>query len=115
MILINFGWILFRANSLMQARQMFTALFSASSYTEHFLSGSLYLLVGILAAGYGVVLLISSRLRQVPENGRVRAGVLVRMRWYWIPPLYTLAMMLLLMITWAQDSSGAAQLMYRGF
>jgi len=38
----------------------------------------------------------------------------VRGRWFWIPPLYALAMILLLLITLTQ-SGGVGQLMYRGF
>lgn len=114
MLLINLGWIFFRANSLAQARQMFAALLSPSSYAEHFLSGSLYVLVGVLAAAYATVLLISSRLRQENENQPAKPGVFARTQWYWIPPLYALAMIFLLLITLNQGT-GAAQLMYRGF
>lgn len=113
MVLINAGWIFFRANSLAQARQMFADVFSPSSYAQHFLSASLYLLVGVLAAGYAAVLLISSRLRQ-SEGESTNPGLFARTRWYWIPPLYALAMMFLAMITTSQGG-GAAQLMYRGF
>jgi alginate O-acetyltransferase complex protein AlgI len=112
MTLISFGWIFFRANSLAQAAQMLSALLSTSSYAEHFLSSSLYLLVGLLAAGYGTAVLISSKLQPQPEaEGQ---SFLVRGRWFWIPPLYALAMILLLMITLTQ-SGGVGQLMYRGF
>jgi len=112
MTLISFGWIFFRANSLAQAAQMLSALLSPSSYAEHFLSSSLYLLVGLLAAGYGAVLLISSKLQPQPEAAS--QSFLVRGRWFWLPPLYALAMILLLMITLTQ-SGGVGQLMYRGF
>jgi uncharacterized membrane protein YczE len=91
---------------------MLSALLSTSSYAEHFLSSSLYLLVGLLAAGYGTAVLISSKLQPQPEaEGQ---SFLVRGRWFWIPPLYALAMILLLMITLTQ-SGGVGQLMYRGF
>jgi alginate O-acetyltransferase complex protein AlgI len=112
MTLISFGWIFFRANSLAQAAQMLSALLSPSSYAEHFLSSSLYLVVGLLAAGYGAVLLISSKLQPQPEAAS--QSFLVRGRWFWLPPLYALAMILLLMITLTQ-SGGVGQLMYRGF
>jgi len=112
MTLISFGWIFFRANSLAQATEMLSALLSPSSYAEHFLSSSLYLLVGLLAAGYGAVLLISSKLQ--PQREATNQSFLVRGRWFWIPPLYALAMILLLMITLTQ-SGGVGQLMYRGF
>jgi hypothetical protein len=49
MALINLGWILFRANSLLEARQMLSAIQSPASYGTHFLSGSRYFLVASLA------------------------------------------------------------------
>ena len=110
--LISVGWIFFRANSLEQAGQMLSALVSPGSYAEHFLSSSLYLLVGIVAAGYAAVLLISSKLQ--PHGEVTSQKFLVRGRWFWIPPLYALAMILLLLITLTQ-SGGVGQLMYRGF
>ena len=88
------------------------ALFFPGSYAEHFLSSSLYLLVGLLAAGYGAVLLIWSKLQ--PQREATSQSFLVRGQWFWIPPLYALAMILLLMITLTQ-SGGVGQLMYRGF
>jgi hypothetical protein len=91
---------------------MFSALLSPRSYAEHFLSSSLYFLVGFLAAGYAAVLLISSKLH--PQGEATSQNFLVRRRWFWIPPLYALAMFLLLMITLTQ-SGGVGQLMYRGF
>src|SRR5271165_5996920 len=56
-ILVSLGWIFFRANSLAKAGQMFSAVLSPASYSYHFVSGSLYLLVTALAAGYAIVLL----------------------------------------------------------
>ena len=114
--LISLGWIFFRANSLQQARQMIASVISPASYAEHFISWSLYLLVASLAAGYALVLLVRERLaRDVELSDESRpSSLLVRWQWYWIPPLYTLAMLLLLMITLTQGG-GAAQLMYRGF
>ncbi|MFL6304504.1 MAG: MBOAT family O-acyltransferase [Candidatus Sulfotelmatobacter sp.] len=112
MTLISVGWIFFRANSLEQAGQMLSALVSPGSYAEHFLSSSLYFLVGLLAAGYAAVVLISSKLQ--PQGEATSQNFLVRGRWFWIPPLYALAMILLLMITLTQ-SGGVGQLMYRRF
>jgi alginate O-acetyltransferase complex protein AlgI len=112
MILISVGWIFFRANSLAQAGQMLSALSFPDSYAEHFLTSSLYLLVGLLAAGYCTVLLISPKLQ--PKGEATSQSFLARGRWFWIPPLYALAMILLLMITLTQ-SGGVGQLMYRGF
>jgi alginate O-acetyltransferase complex protein AlgI len=114
MILINVAWIFFRANSLAQAGQMLSALLSPSTYAQHFLSSSLYLLVGVLSGGYAVVTLASSKLSPHTEGGARSPGLLVRWQWFWIPPLYALGMIFLLMITLTQ-SGGAGQLMYRGF
>jgi hypothetical protein len=117
--LISLGWILFRANSLSQANQMLLAVASPKSYAVHFLSASLYFLVGSLAAGYAVVLAVAGVLERRANNseGQPQSGAvafLARWRWFWIPALYALAMLLLLMTTLTQ-SGGAAQLMYRGF
>ena len=120
--LISLGWILFRANSLPQALQMLSAVFSPASYLSRFLSGSLYLLVFALAAGYAAVLLASEMLDRYsaePETARansdssILAGI-ARNRWYWIPPLYGLTLLLVSIVTHTQDA-GAAQFMYRRF
>jgi D-alanyl-lipoteichoic acid acyltransferase DltB (MBOAT superfamily) len=107
MALISLGWIFFRANSLPQAGQMLKAITSPSTYASHSLSSSLYLLVGVLAAGYALVLLVARVLER-------QTSAISRWRWYWLPPLYALAMGALLMITLTQ-SGGVGQLMYRGF
>lgn len=117
--LISLGWIFFRANSLPQATQMLSAIASPASYLTHFLSSSLYLLVGMLAAAYAVGIAISPWTEiQVEETGTEQrprtVAFLARWRWYWIPPLYALAMLFVLMITFTQNG-GTAQLMYRGF
>jgi len=117
--LISLGWIFFRANSLPQATQMLSAIASPASYLSHFLSSSLYLLVGMLAAAYAVGIAISPWTEiQVEETGTEQrprtVAFLARWRWYWIPPLYALAMLFVLMITFTQNG-GTAQLMYRGF
>src|ERR1022692_353588 len=57
-IFISLGWIFFRANSLVEARQMLSSVLSPASYFSRFLSGSLYALVAVLAAGYVIVLLM---------------------------------------------------------
>jgi alginate O-acetyltransferase complex protein AlgI len=120
--LISLGWILFRANSLPQALQMLSAVFSAASYLSRFLSGSLYSLVFALAAGYAAVLLASEMLDRYsaePEtagansDSSMLAGI-ARNRWYWIPPLYGLTLLLVSIVTHTQDA-GAAQFMYRRF
>jgi lysylphosphatidylglycerol synthetase-like protein (DUF2156 family) len=114
MAVISLGWIFFRANSLAQASRMFSALASPGSYASHNLSESLYVLVALLAAGYAIILVVAPKLAPAVETPDSRGGFLLRSKWFWLPPLYALAMMLLLMITLSQDG-GAAQLMYRGF
>ncbi len=121
--LISLGWIFFRANSLPQAVQMLSAAFSPASYPSRFLSGSLYLLVFALAARYARVLLLNDVLdryigRARSCTRRIRRSAIVaaiaRNRWYWIPPLYGLALLLVLMVTHTQDA-GVGQFMYRRF
>jgi alginate O-acetyltransferase complex protein AlgI len=122
MAFINLGWILFRANSLPQARQMLAAVVSPASYVSHFLSGSLYVLVAAQAAGYAIALLVIDALNRcsVDEetySGGPRPGVislLARWRWFWLPPLYTVALLFLLVVTLTQGAS-TAQLIYRRF
>lgn len=120
--LISLGWILFRANSLAQAAHMLSVVFSPASYLSRFLSGSLYGLVFALAAGYAAVLLVSDMLdRYSPESeeepARPRSAIiaiLARSRWYWIPPLYGLVLIVVSIVTHASGAV-AAQLMYRRF
>ncbi len=122
MALINLGWIFFRANSLVQARQMLSAVLAPSSYDSHVLSGSLYLLVAGLAAGYAIVLLVihamdcySVEADAVPTESR--GGVfafLARWRWFWVPPLYALALLFVLIVTLTRGVS-TAQMMYGNF
>jgi alginate O-acetyltransferase complex protein AlgI len=120
--LISLGWILFRANSLPQAMQMGSVVFSPASYGARFLSGSLYLLVFVLGVGYAVVLVAGEvlgryspeRRSEVAQSQSAMVAAIARNRWYWIPPLYGLALLVVLAVTHAQDS-GAAQFMYRRF
>jgi alginate O-acetyltransferase complex protein AlgI len=131
MALVNLGWIFFRADSLLEARQMLSAALSPASYLAHVLSGSLYLLVAALAAGYAVVLLVIEVLdrypaeaepsqggllpgasRQGPQPGMI--ALIARWRWFWIPPLYAVALLFLLIVTLTRGPS-AAQFMYRRF
>jgi alginate O-acetyltransferase complex protein AlgI len=118
--LISLGWIFFRANSLPQAAQMLSAVFSPASYLSNFLSASLYLLVVALALGYAMVLAVDEVLESysaeaAPTHSRSAIVVAIaRSRWYWIPPLYGLALILVLIVTHTQES-GAAQFMYRRF
>ena len=120
--LISLGWIFFRANSLAQVRQMLSAALSPASYSTHVLSGSLYLLVMTLAAGYAIVLLVAEELYRYsvdPEvaDPRSSSGVftlIARNRWFWIPPLYLLALLLVVIVTHTRGAD-AAQFMYRNF
>jgi alginate O-acetyltransferase complex protein AlgI len=120
--LVSLGWILFRANSLSQATQMLAAIISPASYLAHFLSGSLYLLVFLLAAGYAMSVLVEDALNRFAARPQTTPATsqstmiagLARYRWYWIPPLYALALLVVLIVTHGQDA-GAAQFMYRRF
>ena len=120
--LVNLGWIFFRANSLQQARQMLTAILSPATYRAHFLPASLYWLVLALASGYTIVLLIVDSLNRVSTDA-VDAEApqavgpmarLARWRWFWLPPLYVLALIFVLIVTLSQGTS-TAQMMYGNF
>jgi D-alanyl-lipoteichoic acid acyltransferase DltB (MBOAT superfamily) len=120
--LICLGWIFFRASSLHQAGQMLLAVVSPTTYLSHFVSGSLYLMVVAVAAGYAAVLLVASLLNQ-SEGGSEGAqaesdsgiiALLSRNRWYWIPPLYVMALLLVLIVTLTRGASTSG-LMYRSF
>jgi alginate O-acetyltransferase complex protein AlgI len=120
--LISLGWILFRANSLVQARQMLSTVLSPATYSSHFVSGSLYLLVTALAVGSVIVLLVIEALDRYSAepgvaNARPRSAtiaLIARNRWFWIPPLYVLALLLVVIVTHTRGVD-AAQLMYRKF
>jgi alginate O-acetyltransferase complex protein AlgI len=126
-VLISLGWILFRSHSLAQAKQMFSAVFSAS-YRAHFLSGSLYALVGSMAIGYGMTLLVADALAgyslsQQPSSenagssstpGSPLVSTLAIYRYYWLAPLYGLSLLVVYLMTHAQEAGGA-QFMYRQF
>jgi alginate O-acetyltransferase complex protein AlgI len=121
MALVNLGWIFFRANSLPQAGQMLAAAFSPASYVSHVLTGSLYLLVATLAVGYTIALVMIDALDRWSNDEASHASpspgiiaLLARWRWFWLPPLYTLASVFLLIITLTQGAS-TAQFMYRKF
>jgi alginate O-acetyltransferase complex protein AlgI len=114
--LVSLGWIFFRANSLLEAREMLNSALLPSSYLSHYVSGSLYLLVFSLAGGYVFVLFVTAALDRY-SNQPQAAGVmalLARKRWFWIPPLYGLALLVLLIVTLTQGAS-TAQFMYRAF
>jgi len=119
---VSLGWIFFRANSLPQSRQMLSAIVSPASYSSHFLSLSLYYLVAFLAAGYALVLLVGGVIDRYAESTEAPASqersrtvaLIARWRWFWIPSIYTLALLFVLIITHSQDG-GVAQFMYRRF
>jgi len=117
MAFVSIGWIFFRANSWTQAREMFSALASLSSYASHVLSSSLYLLVTTLGLGYGLIVVIADALKERSGEAPGHKGALdalARWRWFWIAPLYALALIFVLMVTLTQ-SGGVGQFMYRGF
>jgi alginate O-acetyltransferase complex protein AlgI len=117
--LISLGWMFFRANSLAEAQQMLASALSPASYSSHFLSGSLYILVMALAAGYAIVLLVVDALDRcsIEPDASFRSGIIVfiaRNRWFWIPPLYVLALLIVLIVTHTRGAV-PAQFMYRNF
>jgi alginate O-acetyltransferase complex protein AlgI len=118
--LISLGWIFFRANAMPQARQMLAAVASPRSYASHYLSSSLYILIAILSAGYAVVLLVGDALNRATaptDASRQQSGMLSlmsRSRWFWIPAVYALALLVVLVITLTQQG-GVGQMMYRRF
>jgi alginate O-acetyltransferase complex protein AlgI len=118
--LISLGWILFRSGSVAQARQMLTAALSPTSFTVNFLRPTLYALVAAIATGYAITLLIvdvlhqhSDQMDSSPQRGSF-AALLARWRWYWLPPLYVLAVIFLLIATFTRGPS-TAQFMYNKF
>ena len=123
MILVNLGWIFFRAHSVEQATEMLKAVGSPGTYGAHALSASLYALVLLVAIGYSLVILIenvlerhatgaSESLEFSSTSGFTRT--LFHWRWFWITPLYALTLLFLLFITLSQGTS-TAQLMYGNF
>ena len=119
---VSLGWIFFRGNSLPQVSQMLSAIISPTTYSSHFLSLSLYLLVSLLTAGYALHLLVVDLLDRYVESTEVASGqrrsqavaFIARWRWFWIPPLYVLVSFFLLILT-RTEGANAAQFMYRNF
>jgi alginate O-acetyltransferase complex protein AlgI len=119
---VSIGWIFFRANSLAQARQMFSSLLTPTTYGSHTLRVSLYLLIGLFALGYGLVIFVIDTLDAhlaEPDASQHRkrpglAALAARTRWYWIPPLYSVILLFALMVTIARGTA-AAQFMYGNF
>ena len=119
-VAINLGWLFFRANSLSQAGEMFSALLSPSSYVRPVLSPSLYGLVMSLALAYVLVLFSIDALDRYSERlagGEPAASsaviaLLVRERWVWIVPIWATASLLVAMLMPGQGH-GANVFMYR--
>ncbi len=129
MAMVNLGWICFRANSLDQVRQMLTPLFAPATYSSHVLTGSLYLLVFAVGLGYAVVLLVGDALEKqsppairdpafnIPTPAGLTSGLtatIAHWRWFWLAPLYVVALLFLLIVTLSAGTS-TAQLMYGNF
>ena len=118
--LVSVGWIFFRAASPTEARQMLSALASPASYGSHALSGSLYLLVAVLALGYACVIFGANVLSRssptdaAPTGTTAMVAFLARNRWAWLPPLYALTLLAVLIVNFTQGAS-SAQFMYRTF
>ncbi len=120
--LISLGWIFFRASSLPKAGQMLSAVLTPASYLSHSLSGSLYLMVAALGIGYMLVLMMGDALDRYAtasefDGSHAGSGVMVflaRKRWFWVPPLYALTLLLLLAVTLTQ-APATSQFMYRAF
>ena len=124
MALVNLGWIFFRSSSPQQARQMLAAVLSPATYNQHSLSGNLYLLVLVVALEYAVALLINNILSEQPAAAHAEtpasnsstgiATFVARWRWFWLTPLYAVALLFLLIVTESPGTS-TAQLMYGNF
>lgn len=115
-IFISLGWILFRANSLSQVRDMASTMVSPATYSTHFLDLSLYVLVFGTAIGYAIVVQITEALEaeaQLTQSSGL-LHTLARRRWYWVPALYSIALLLVVLITQTQGAS-TSQFMYRTF
>jgi len=127
MVLVNLGWIFFRAHSLAQATDMLRSVLTPSMYRFHLLSSNLYGLVLAIAIGYAAVLFIHDLLERHSSvvahsakdapNLHHRSHItetIVEWRWFWITPLYFVALLFLLIVTLSQGTS-TAQLMYGNF
>jgi alginate O-acetyltransferase complex protein AlgI len=121
MAFISLGWIFFRASSLAQSENMFSALLSPLSYSRHVLHSSLYFLVLGLSVSYAVVLVVIDALDRYSE--RLRATVaasrseliatVVHDRWVWIAPMWATACVLV--TTLMPQARAANVFMYRLF
>jgi len=122
--LVSFGWILFRANSLTQAGQMFGALVSPTTYAKHFIAWPLYVLVLVLALLYSAALLVISGLDRYAEriagtsDATPRAetmAVILHERWVWLTPMYGFALLIVIWLVTRAQTAGASPFVYRSF
>jgi alginate O-acetyltransferase complex protein AlgI len=65
---ISFGWIFFRSNNLRQSFAMVAAVFAPTTYGQHFLPPSLYLLITSFIVGYFVSVALL-RVRRSQKEG----------------------------------------------
>jgi hypothetical protein len=101
---------------------MLSAALSPTTYGTHFVSGSLYLLILALGLGYVMVLVMIDALDRYAvgsdaAESNALSGImafLARKRWFWVPPLYALTLLLVLAVTLTQGPA-TSQLMYRAF
>ena len=101
---------------------MCSSLLTPATYVSHSLSGSLYLLVGLFAFGYALVLIVidtlSAHLKEPDVTQNLErpgfAAFAARTRWYWIPPLYSMTLLFALMVTIARGTA-TAEFMYGNF
>ena len=118
--LVNLGWILFRANSVSQAGEMFSALVSPASYSHHAVDLSLYGLVLGLALAYAGVLFAIDALDAYAERLGTAAprseliAVALRDRWVWIAPMWVMACVLVATLI-PHQTRAANVFMYRQF
>lgn len=115
MALVNLGWVLFRAGSPLQARQMFLAVITPSSYPTQFLSGSLYLAVLAVIAGCVATMLLQRALDDAAEaEARGLFVALAKHRDFWLPALYVVVVCVITVMASGLGGNTAA-LMYSGF
>ena len=101
---------------------MFSAILSVDGYGAHALSGSLYILVAAVAMSYASVASLSAAMDRSLAAASVTGGgahpsiisALARNRRFWVPPLYVLALLVVVAVT-PKSGANAAQLMYRNF
>jgi alginate O-acetyltransferase complex protein AlgI len=114
MTAVSFGWIFFRANSIAQVKQLSFAAASFKSYDQHFLSGSLYALICGVVSAHLLIVLAADSLNEAEVAGDSVLAVLARHRWYWVPTMYVLLLITVLVAT-STPGAEAVQLMYRNF